>query len=135
VETSDGVFWAEAFALPFSAFMSNFLLRHDGEVPVTAGADFLLTVLVFDVISLIRRASIVHLVAPKYQDDVVGTFLFLLILGSPIWIATVRIVEPSIERSYDRTSHRYNNFPFWEYVISWTMVLIVTIANARIFLG
>lgn len=108
--------------VPLAVFFINILVRSKFFVPQSAGADFILLLLVFDSTVILNPISFKSIVKYQpFQQDIVAIHLGLLLIGLLLWLGIVTIAETDIAKKYllNHFRQQNHNFPFFRWLFSW----------------
>ena len=125
------LFLIAAVVVPVALFVLSVVLRRALHRPLTAGADWLLLILAFDITALLSLKDL----EPLIQDDFVrnialGVFVVLMLISLLTWVLSVGIFEAKLEKACGTK----NSMEIISWLgISWSVAASVTVINILVF--
>lgn len=100
--TSTQIYYIANIAVPIAVFVLNVIFRLRRQLPLTAGADWVLLLLTFDLVVLMQQPEFAPHVGSWMKEQIGPVFVLLLIFGFISWVSNVSYVEPILENATKR---------------------------------
>jgi len=124
--------WVGAIVIPSLGFLLNFIGRLKARYPLSASADWVLLLIVFDAVAIVAKSDFEPFVQALFlREAFLAVFMTLLILTIILWLITIMHVEPWVEKSARK------KIPKWKVnlglVVTWIGALFLTMTHILIF--
>lgn len=91
-------FWISNAGIPILTFWLNIGIRLLKQLPLSAGADWVLILLAFDFVAISNVADFsAYAVSPIFRESLSAVLVCMIILGFMFWIYCVFILEPALD--------------------------------------
>lgn len=126
-----------AILVPLALFVLNWGLRHKQGYEQTAGSDFLLALLVFDMTVIAASETFAPLVSDSELRKIVTTIhIGLFCLGLIFWVVVVVWAEQIISAAYDRFTSAYTNgIPIKGILLAWCPIFALVGLHVLVYLA
>jgi hypothetical protein len=124
---------APTVIVPIGVFAGNWAFRYRSEYPQTAASEFLLAVLIFDIVAVTTAKEFEPFVhAPELRVVVIQWHIFMAFVGAGLWWAIATFGEPRLAAYYSATRHR-RNLPILTLVLCWIGIFMVLSLHTGFF--
>ncbi|QGY05926.1 hypothetical protein MMSR116_31560 [Methylobacterium mesophilicum SR1.6/6] len=86
-------FWVAAIVAPFLSIVVNGVLRICLGKPQSAAADFILTIIVFDVVVISQSEDFKKFIMPAMRGDIGSIFACLILINLCMWFVAIFKIE------------------------------------------
>lgn len=117
-------FWMSNAGIPILTFLLNMGTRLFKQLPISAGADWVLILLAFDFVAISNVADFTtYAVSPIFRESLPSVLVGMIILGFLFWIYCVFKLEPALD-----------NIRIKKKVWGWSELIQIIIATSLVCL-
>jgi hypothetical protein len=114
-----------AVVVPVGVFAGNWAIRYKSEYAQTAASDFLLAVLIFDIVAVMTAKDFEPFVrTPELRQILIHWHIFIGFVGATFWWLIATFGEPKVAAYYSARRNR-PKLPIVTLLLCWSAVFVL----------